>query len=442
MLPRCHVRCFAGQRMDREKIRMKKEEPKELFERRLKRCEDAIQLKTPDRVPFFPMTHYFAAKYVGLQGEEAFYNPEKWFAANKKMNVDLRPDLYFDPLHALYPGKALEILKCKQLKWPGHGVPNDAGYGYQYVEGEYLKADEYDAFLDDPLDFLIRVYMPRIFRSLEPLKILPSIRDLFIQGYKGSLSSAVFARSEIAEAFKSIYEAGLEATKYVAGAAEFNEEMVELGFPLGMGTAMYSPFDHISDMLRGMHGVMIDMYRQPDKLLEAIEKTYFPSLFEAGVARAKLSGSPRVFIPLHRGGDPFMSLKQYETFYWSGLKKLIVGLIDEGLVPCPFFEGKFNTRLEYLAELPKGKVLSFFDSSDIFKAKEILGDTVCLAGNMPLSLLKTGTQEQIREYNKKLIDNVGKSGGFIMSASAVLDDADPERVRFWADHTRKYGVYD
>jgi uroporphyrinogen-III decarboxylase len=411
------------------------------YRKRLKRVEDAIALKIPDRVPFFPMTHYFAAKYVGLKGKEAFYDCKKWFAANRKMNVELAPDCYFPPLHALYPGKALESLKCRQIKWPGHGVPNDAGYGYQYVEGEYMKADEYDSLLNDPLDFIIRTYLPRIFESLEPFQLLPSLKDLFIQGYKGSLSSAFFAKPEIVEAFGSVYRAGLEAMKYVEGAAEFHREMVALGFPSGMGTAMYAPFDHISDMLRGMRGVMLDMYRQPEKLLEAAEKIYFPSIFEAGVARAKQSGCPRVFIPLHRGGDLFMSSKQFETFYWPGLKRVILGLIDEGLTPCPFFEGKFDTRLEYLTDLPKGKILAFFDSSDIFRAKEILGENMCLAGNVPLSLLKTGTSGQIEEYSIKLIDKVGKGGGFIMSASAVLDDAEPELVRIWADFTKKYGTY-
>ncbi len=415
--------------------------PEELHKERLKRCEDAIQLKVPDRVPFYPMTHYFAAKYVGLTGEEAFYDSKKWFAANKKMNLELEPDFYFGPLHGLYPGAALETLGCKQIKWPGHGVPNDVGYGYQFVEGEYLKADEYDEFLDDPTDFLIRKYMPRIFGSLEPLQMLPPMKDLFLQGYKGSLTSAVFANPEIAKAFESLYKAGVEAIKFVAGAAEFQNEMKELGFPLGFGTGIYVPFDHISDMLRGMRGVMLDMYRQPDKLLEAMDRIYYPTLFQAGVARAKNSGSPRVFIPLHRGSDGFMSLKQFETFYWPGFKKLVLELIDEGLTPCPFFEGVYDKRLEYLAEFPKGKIVAFFDSTDIFKAKEIIGDTMCIAGNMPLSLLKTGTPEQVKEYSKKLIDVVGKGGGFIMCASTVLDDAEPELVRVWADFTKEYGVY-
>ncbi len=136
-----------------------------------------------------------------------------------------------------------------------------------------------------------------------------------------------------------------------------------------------------------------------------------------------------------------MSLKQFETFYWPGLKKIILTLIDEGLTPCIFWEGFYDSRLEYLAELPKGKILGLFDRTDVFKAKEILGDTMCIAGNMPISMLQTGTPQQVKDYAKKLIDVVGKGGGFVMSSASVMDEADPELVKVWKDFTKEYGVY-
>jgi uroporphyrinogen-III decarboxylase len=75
------------------------------------------------------------------------------------------------------------------------------------------------------------------------------------------------------------------------------------------------------------------------------------------------------------------------------------------------------------------------------KAKEILGDTVCIRGNVPLSILVTGTPERVRASCKKLIDTVGKSGGYIMDASTGLDDAKPENVKAMFEFTREYGVY-
>jgi hypothetical protein len=45
------------------------------------------------------------------------------------------------------------------------------------------------------------------------------------------------------------------------------------------------------------------------------------------------------------------------------------------------------------------------------------------------------------EYTRKLIDIVGKGGGFIMSSRTALDDANPVLVKLWADITREYGIY-
>lgn len=223
--------------------------------------------------------------------------------------------------------------------------------------------------------------------------------------------------------------------------ALFDKEMAELGIPQAFGgAAVWAPFDVFADMYRGLRGSMLDMYREPDRLLEAMEKIT-PTLLHSAISSAKKSGNHRVFLPLHRGADGFMSPEQFETFYWPGLKKIILSLIDEGMTPCPFFEGSYASRLEYLTELPKGKVMGLFDTTDISKAKEVLGDIMCIAGNMPASLLQSGTPEKIREYTKMLIDVAGKGGGFIMSSRTVLDEANPELVEVWADFTREYGVY-
>ncbi len=166
----------------------------DLYRERLKRVEDAVRLAVPDRVPFLPRAGFFAAKYAGLSPEGAFYRSDKWLAANKKMIIELEPDMY---RVSEYSGPALEAVDCRQMKWPGHGGP--ANSSYQYVEKEYMAAGEYDAFLDDPSDFLVRTYLPRIFGTLEPLRELPPLPTLFLHGYKGATSSAVFAAPEMTE---------------------------------------------------------------------------------------------------------------------------------------------------------------------------------------------------------------------------------------------------
>jgi len=146
-------------------------------------------------------------------------------------------------------------------------------------------------------------------------------------------------------------------------------------------------------------------------------------------------------MPLHKGADGFLSDEQFKKFYWPSLKQVMVGLIEGGCIPLPAAEGGYNTRLEYLKELPKGKTLWMFDQTDMAMAKEMVGDTLCLLGNVPSSLLKLGTPQEVKDYARKLIDIAGQGGGFVMCNGAFFDEAKPENVKAMVDFTKEYGVY-
>lgn len=410
-----------------------------LLRERQERLREAISLGTPDRVPiWFQDLGFFPARYAGITYREAMYDSRKLFSAYKKTIMALEPDMYFNPGHCIHtPGDALEAIDCKQIKWPGHGVgPNQT---FQFVEEEYMKADEYDLLLRDPSDFTLKVLMPRVFGKLTVFGQLPSVTSL-LMGYFGMPALSVLALPEFARAFEALYETSRALLRHVEANAEYQEEMENEGFPCSAGAITLAPFDVISDALRGMRGTMLDMYRQPQNLLKLIDYLT-PNQIGGAIALTKATGNPGVFIPLHRGADGFMSLKQFETFYWPSLKKLLLTLIDAGLTPCPFFEGDYTTRLKYLAELPKGKILGLFDATDIHKAKEALGNVMCMSGMMPLSLLQVGTPDSVRGYAKKLIDVVGKGGGFVMGPRSIMDEANPELVKVWVEFTKEYGKY-
>jgi hypothetical protein len=404
----------------------------QLYQERLARVRDAIQLKVPDRVPLIAPFRYFAARYGGIPYAFTFYNVEAWLDANEKTIVDFQPDMYYAPDTGF--GRAYEILGLKTLKWPGHDWPDNITH--QFVENEYVQANEYEALLDDMSGYVLKNYLPRIYEALQPLGALPAAKSLLL-GY-GSLLSTL-ANPEIQTTLENLLKAGREVALIKPLIDSFPGRMAGLGFP-SINVTILSAFDVVSDYLRGMRGSMLDIFRQPDRLLQALEKME-PLVLEQAVRLARSHKNALVHIPLHRGADGFMSDEQFRTFYWPGLKRLILTLISEGATPCPFFEGGFNSRLEYLREFPRGKVLARFDATDLFRAKEIIGDTVCLCGNVSISLLKLGTPQDVKNYCKKLIDVVGKDGGFIMSTGNAMDDADPANVRTWVDFTREYGLY-
>jgi hypothetical protein len=404
--------------------------PEQLYEERVKRVEDAIHLKIPDRVPVTFSLGYFPAKYTGITCADAFYSPGKWKEASKKTIIDFEPDTCLAT--APDSGGALEALDFRQMVWPGHGT--SINHTHQFVEGEYMKADEYEAFLEDPTGFIIRNYLPRTCGNLESFQRLPHLSILLFS------PTALLGMPGYEKAIESLSKARQEVLKRNAQIGSLGEELKQLGFPTFSQAATFTPFDVVSDRLRGMRGSMLDMFRQPDSLIKACEKL-LPILLGMAVATAKISGNPRVFIPLHRGAEGFMSLKQFETFYWPTLKRLLLGLIDAGLTPCPFFEGDYTSRLNYLLELPRGKVLGYFDTSDIIRVKEMLGNHMCIMGNVPCSLLQTGSPENVKDYCKELIDVVGKGGGFIMAPRSAIDEVKPENLKAMIDFTKEYGVY-
>ena len=165
-------------------------------------------------------------------------------------------------------------------------------------------------------------------------------------------------------------------------------------------------------------------------------------MIRSGVASCKANGHIMPFIPLHKGADGFMSNAQYATFYWPTLRKLIIGLADEGLVPQLFAEGCYNQRLDLICDVPKAKVVWWFDTTDMARAKETVGRVACIAGNVPLSILCTSTPEAVKAYCKDLIDQAGKDGGFILSTGAGLQGAKSENVKALIEFSKEYGVYE
>jgi uroporphyrinogen-III decarboxylase len=201
-----------------------------------------------------------------------------------------------------------------------------------------------------------------------------------------------------------------------------------------------APFDNIADMLRGTQGMVMDMYRQPERLHEAME-TIVPNTIKSSVAMADITNCPFCFMPLHKGDESFMSPKQFETFYWPTYRRVLMGQIEEGLVPYPFAEGRYGARLELLAEMPKSAVLWSFEDIDMARAKKVLGGVACIAGNVPASVLYTKTPKEVKESCRQLIETCAPGGGYILTGAAGMNEGNPDNLRAMMEAAREYGVY-
>ena len=200
-----------------------------------------------------------------------------------------------------------------------------------------------------------------------------------------------------------------------------------------------APFDHFADLLRGTRGIVMDMYRQPAKLHEAMDR--WLNLLLMSIKDFPMTPSPICMMPLHKGDDTFMSDKQFDEFYWPTLRKVLMAMIEEGLVPMPFAEGRYTNRLKQIADTPKSGVVWYFDQTDMAEAKRLLGDVSCIVGNVPTSVVMTGTVEQVMENCRKLIEACAPGGGYILSGGASVDKGEIENLRAMMDAAKEYGVY-
>ncbi|MCB1436206.1 MAG: hypothetical protein KDJ46_03445 [Rhodobiaceae bacterium] len=405
----------------------------ELYDERVKRVSDQVALKQTDRTPFVYGSRFWAATYAGITFAELMYDPDKAVDATRKVVELLKPDAFSASLYCY--GRTLEELDYKPMKWPGHSADKNASF--QYIDEEFMTAKEYDEYLSDPTLFYLHKYLPRISPTLA--KAFGNMPDLAsLSEWRFIIGMRAFANPELQEGFRKLFKAAEAAEEGVQKTIAFVNEMKEKGYPHAAGSFCKAPYDHFVDFLRGSKGGMLDMFRKKDKLLEATEKAGDYLLRKVDEEASK-SGSPYVFIPLHWGLDGFMSPDQFKTFYWPGLKRIMTHLIDKDLVPLVLWEGNCTSRLELIGDIPQGKAIYWFESTDIFKAKEILGDTVCLRGNVPASILCTGTADDVDAYCKRLITEVGKGGGFILDgATSIPDEAKTENVLAMANSVHKY----
>ncbi|MFH1152839.1 MAG: uroporphyrinogen decarboxylase family protein [Pseudomonadota bacterium] len=411
------------------------------FQARQKRLDDAIALRQPDRVPVVPlMTHFYSTRSKGISNKVCQYDIEKRVAALREVTLEFDFDGAMDP-QAVFPGNILEGMGIRHLKWPGKALRDDEPF--QYLGEETLKPSEYDEFLKNPSEFTAKKLWPQMADVFAPLARMPLPPLYWASGDYDLIYMLpqILSAPPLLGMLKQLVSVAEECQRHVGVVSREAGEMARLGYPTLFGSVTLTAFDWVGDHFRNMRGVLTDMRRNPEKLLETVDLLTPVTIQKATIA-ARMVGVPRTFIPLHWGAANFMSNDQYERFYWPSLKALLLGLIEEGITPIPLFEGDYTPRLEFLRELPRGKVAGHFDIIDRKKAREILGDTMCFWGNVPAALLVTGTPQQVKDDVRELVDLFGDTGGLIVDGSDGLpDEARPENVAAMVDAVREFGVY-
>lgn len=406
---------------------------KTLREERDRRVNQAIGLEEPDVVPFVPKSGSFYMNGYGISPYDGMMDARNIIPGIRSFLHDYYPDAA--SISGGFSIPFLETVDAKYLHWPGPYCGLDINASIQYTDDTYLMDDEYDEFLRDPTHTILTKIIPRRYGNLQGLKKL-YFREAGDKTFTSDL--AVFEDPEVKETFATLEKAADCLKRRQKESAEMRQAFLDEGFTPFHNGAVYAPFDAFADCYRGIIRAVMDCVEYPDELEAALEFIADTSI-ERSVAGMKSKGAKRVYIPLHCGVDEFMSRENYLRFYWSGLKRMILAFVEADITPVVFCEGNYNSRLDIISDVPKGKVVYMFEKADIKRVKETVGKVACICGNLPTTLLAFGTEQQVIDATKRQIDILAPGGGFIMDCSITLDNANHRNMRAWRETTLTYG---
>ena len=412
---------------------------KEKFNERLERINKAIRLEKTDRVPLAPFFASWVQRSQGSSYRDIYYDQE---AAGKAAVAFYSSHPMLDCSYgARYTsGKANEIANSQMIDWPGRPgtkVPDTSSH--QVIEREFMTQEEYPEMLGDFTGFMLRKYIPKAYPALkafENVKLTPTV--VLNTGMLAPLYSP--AMQEAYKILQQIYDADTECA---AISNVYSKQLSEIGFPPLFTGSSEAPYDILGDYFRGTMGIFEDL--TDDDMQEYIEQAcyMFADQQIANLQYFRYVDMPvkRVFFPLHKAMDGFMNDEQFERLYWKPLKKIMMALIDMDVTPYIYTEGPYNSRLEMLTDVPKGKVLYHFEKADMKRAKQILGGTACISGNLPVSQLEFGSKETVVRMTRQLLEDCMPDGGYIFDFDGSLENAKPENLDAMFETLDKYGHY-
>lgn len=422
------------------------EENLKKYDEKYCRMKAALELKEPDRVPINISGGGFMFVDAGYSIAEINYDTslEKAKDAVQKFLKRYDPDVSTGlSMSFAGEGPGHEMQKIRTLFISGMKdapIQMSENSGPQFLEQVMLPDEEMDSFLNDYTRWSINSYLPRISSLLEPFKTFQvnlnhrSILDIVSQ----------FSRPDIKASIQTMWEINDFYNEYRAKCSAIDREIQNLGYPsFGGGGRAVVPFDKYSDTFRGFMLSLTDVYEYEEEMLTYMERFQVENL--QGIRNGNKDGKRNgkfLAMALHKGFDGMLSDSQYEKFYWRHLKECIETAQKTGLIAQPFCEGKYDSRLKYLADIEPGNVYYTFESVNMKNAKRTLEGKACIGGGFPSELLYFGKKQQIIDKVKQMLDDAAPGGGYIFGLSAGLNaEAKRENVEAMFDTVKNYGKY-
>jgi uroporphyrinogen-III decarboxylase len=355
----------------------------ELLEEKKRRIRAAVALEKPDRVPVVPLGDSFAARMTGVKLSEFATDPVLAYKTMINAFTSLGDLDGFQ--HASYTVSALSVIWLSKLKIPGRDLlEHDL---WQVVEEELMTPEDYDKIIAEGFEkFSVNYYRDMVDDAFTKFGRMVQILPEAIQAWEAQ------------------------------------------GVPVLSPIIFTIPYEYFCGG-RSLRAFMMDLYRMPDKVQAAMDAS-MPYLLETVRQVCRGIKPMGVWLGGWRSASELLAPKLWQRFVFPYYKQMVQVVLEEGVIPVLHFDSSWTRDLAYLRELPKGKVvLSTDGQTDIYKAKELLGDHMAIMGDVPAALLTIGTPDEVFEYSQRLIRDIGPSGFILAQGCCIPPDAKPENIR-------------
>jgi hypothetical protein len=356
----------------------------ELYNQRLTRILDAVALKQPDRVPVVLEYSGFAAYVTGTPMAQFLKSP---LNAQETMIAAYHLVGGGDAMNygTFWPYGLCSDYMAK-VRVPGVDLPDDEMW--QVVESERMQRQDYDRILEAGWPDFFDTYMQtRIFDDVPPEYLPPNLPKL-----------------DVRKAWRKI------------------------GVPVLSGGDVTTPYELMCGA-RSLPAFAADLIEIPDKV-EAVMDAIVPHLAAGSIAKAKKRGYPLLWVGGWQGAPCLLSPAMWNRFVWPYMHRLIEAVTSSGLIALLHLDSNWTRELARFRELPRGRCIVALDGeTDIFKAKEVLGDHLCIMGDVSAAMMYLDDPETVHSYCQKLIREIGPAGFILQSGCDIPANAKLENVQ-------------
>ncbi|QSX09220.1 hypothetical protein J0B03_03930 [Alkalibacter rhizosphaerae] len=383
---------------------------KKSYDQKNQRMEIAQRGGIPDRVPVYSLIDNWAFSYAGYGVEEVFEDDEKHLAAFEK----IASDFYWDSMFASTTSRAMNYIGMLD----GGSFKNK---GLMQIESGHslsMDANEYDDLIKDPYAFIRDVVAPRKYGLMRM-----DHSSEKVEKYQRAVSELY--------KFKDLNQRSEEQLKN------------KWSMPISRGATLVHPVDLLLDFFRDFHGIMMDVKRNPNKIIEAADAMIPIVIENCEMQYSENKEGMSIFNPMHL--PQFLRPKDFEKVYWPSYKKIVEHFAAKGMVVQSYYERNYAHLYDFLQDLPKNSVFGLFEDDDLREVKKRVGDVISIGGGMEAYTLHYGTKQECIDMAKGLIDDLAPGGGYVFTTNRILhsaNDANPENLKAVNEFVKEYGKYE